>query len=206
MLSGRLTDAIADRKSGGELSWTVIAVIGVVVAVGVPALIALGTGAWSARPDVQASEPAPEIERANANDRPSVGAVPRQTASDRSAYPEPPRRFAESSEPGRPDSAAATRGGSGGSIPSPPAMPAPEPRSSAPRLEPEAPVPDPSTFARVAAEEALASAAAAEALAPSIGPESAPVDPENAPVDPENAPVDPESLPLRWKRRRPRLP
>jgi hypothetical protein len=37
MLSGRLTDAIADRKSGGERSWSEIAVIGVVVAVVAPA-------------------------------------------------------------------------------------------------------------------------------------------------------------------------
>src|SRR6185436_20500112 len=153
--------AIAERKSGGERSrtvslWTMIAVLGVVVVV--PALIALGTAAWIAKPDVQVSETGPEIESANANDRPSVGAVPRETASPRSADPEPRGRFAESSEPRRLDSVAATRGGSGASIPSPPAMPAPEPRSSALRSEPQAPVPARSTFAPVAAEKALASA------------------------------------------------
>src|SRR5262245_56968748 len=98
MLSGRFTDAIADRTS----LWTVIAVVGVVVVV--PALITLGAEAWIAKRDVQASEPAPEIESANANDRPSVGAVPRQTPSHRSANPEPRGRFAESSEPVRLDS------------------------------------------------------------------------------------------------------
>src|SRR6185295_1288764 len=88
MLSGRFRDAIADRKSGGERSWTVslwmvIAVVGAVVVV--PALIALGTEAWIAKPDVRASEVAPEIESANANDRHSVGGAPTQTTSHRSA-------------------------------------------------------------------------------------------------------------------------
>jgi SnoaL-like protein len=153
MLSGRLADATVDRTSRGERSWTAIAVIGVLVAVAVPALIALGTGVWSPRPAVQASEPAPEIESASADDRPSVGAVPSQTASHRSADPESRGRSAGSSEPGRRDSAAATGAESGGSIPSPPSTPAPEPRSSAPRSEPQAPVSAPSTFAPVAASE-----------------------------------------------------
>src|SRR5262245_4807218 len=142
MHSGRLKDPAADRKSDGERSWTVVAVIGILVAVVVPALIALGTGAWSDRPDVEASEPAPNIESARANDRPGVEAVPGQTASQPSANPEPRGGNAASSEPG-----------SGSSVPSPPAMPAPESRSTAFRSEPQAPVPAPSTFPPVAASE-----------------------------------------------------
>src|SRR5262245_43384085 len=135
MLSGRFTNAVVDRKSvsrksGGARFWTVLwtvtAVVGATVVV--PALIALGTGAWIAKPDAQASAPAPEIERANANDRPSIGAVPRRTASHRSVDPETGGRFAESSGP----------------------------RRLALGSEPQASVPDPSTFAPVAAEEALA--------------------------------------------------
>ena len=118
MHSGRFRDAIAERKSGGEPSWKVIAEIGVIVVV--PPLIAvLGTAAWFAEPDTQASEPAPEIVSARG-------------------------RFAESSEPGRLGSVAATRGGSGSSRPSPPAMAAPEPLTApraAPVQQPRASVP-----------------------------------------------------------------
>src|SRR5262245_52068750 len=191
MRSRRFTGAIANRKSGAERAWTVLlwAVIGVVGAgVVVPALIAIGTGAWVAKPDVQASEPAPEIESANANDRPSVGAVPGQTASHLSANPEPRGRFAESSEPGRLDSDAATRGGSGGSIPSPPAMPAPDPRSSALRWEPQTPVHAPSTFAPVAADEALAPSSAPETHAPAAAPETLATAPAPQPPSPPALP------------------
>src|SRR5262245_12724779 len=201
MFSGRFTSAIADRKSGGERSWTVSlwtvnAVIGVVV--GVPALIALGTGAWVANSGV--TKRAPEIESANANDRPSAGAVPRQIASEQSTNPEPRGRLAESSEPVRLDSDAATRGGSGGSIPSPPRMPAPEPGSSTPRSGLQARVSEPSTFAPGAAAEAPAPAAAAEALPPSsapgrVAPATAPETPAPAPaLEPRSPPATPRQL------------
>src|SRR5262249_31341130 len=152
MLSGRFTDASADRKSGGERSWTVIAIIGVGVAIVVPTLIALATGVWSDPPGPQTSGSPSEIVSATPNDRPSVEAAPAQTASQPSAD-EPRGRVAEPSEPGRLDSAAATRDGSGGSISPQPVMPAPEPRPSAARSEPLPPVAAPPTFAPVAAEE-----------------------------------------------------
>src|SRR5262249_11810538 len=151
MLSGRFTDASADRKSGGERSWTVIAIIGVGVAIVVPTLIALATGVWSDPPGPQTSGSPSEIVSATPNDRPSVEAAPAQTASQPSAD-EPRGRVAEPSEPGRLDSAAATRDGSRGS-PSPrPRMPPPEPPPSPPPPGTPPPPPPPPPLAPPAAD------------------------------------------------------
>src|SRR5262245_39242172 len=177
MRSGRFT-AIADRKPGGERFWTAslwtaIAAVGIVVVV--PVLIALGTGARTAEPDVLATEPAPEIESAKASDRVRVRPVPRETAPRRSTIPEPrgrsaeasERRFAEASEQRRLDSVEAAA---------------------------------PSTFAPVAADEALTSAAAAQAPAPSSAPETlAPAAapetrPAAPPVQPPRPPPPPRGL------------
>src|SRR5262245_25228302 len=168
MLSGRFTHATADRKSGGKRPGvpslrTVSAVLGAVFVV--PALIALGTSARITNADAPAGKPAYEIESANANKLPGVQAVRRQTAPQRSANPEPRGQFAQSSQAGRLDSVDATRAGSSGSIQSPPAMPAPEPRQSARRSEQQATVPAPATLAPVYAQAAPQSAAAQQAQA-----------------------------------------
>src|SRR5262245_45463930 len=148
MFSGRFTDAVTDRKSGGARSWTVSlwavnAVIGVVV--GVPALLALVTGAWVAKSAVQA-QPAPEIESANTSDRPGVGAVPRGgSIPSPPAMPAPvPRSSALRSEP---------------------QAPVPEPSTFAPGVAAEAP-------ASAAAAEPLPPSSAPERLAPATSPET----------------------------------